>query len=118
MIGAVPERLVHGDQSRPLLPSSLAPPGLAVGFSAATLIQGSTIQGVPKNFARIRLTQNPYSGYIYLMCRVFAHRILSVLSEVMERKTIESNCFVIILCYQRTVSLLIETILLVYACCC
>ena len=41
LIGAVPERLVHGDQSRPLLPSSLAPPGPAVGFSTATLIQGS-----------------------------------------------------------------------------
>ena len=41
LIGAVPERLVHGDQSRPLLPSSLAPPGPAVGFSAATLIQGN-----------------------------------------------------------------------------
>ena len=41
LIGAVPERLVHGDQSRPLLPSSLAPPGPAVGLSTATLIQGS-----------------------------------------------------------------------------
>ena len=41
LIGAVPERLVHGDQSRPLLPSSLAPPGPAVGFSTATLIQGN-----------------------------------------------------------------------------
>ena len=40
LIGAVPERLVHGDQSRPLVLSSLAPPGLAVGFSTATLIQG------------------------------------------------------------------------------
>ena len=41
LIGAVPERLVHGDQSGPFLPSSLAPPGPAVGFSTATLIQGS-----------------------------------------------------------------------------
>ena len=41
LIGAVPERLVHGDQSRPLLPSSLAPPGPAVGLSTATLIQGT-----------------------------------------------------------------------------
>ena len=39
LIGAVPERLVHGDQSRLLVPSSLAPPGPAVGFSTATLIQ-------------------------------------------------------------------------------
>ena len=41
LIGAVPERLVHGDQSRPLFPTSLAPPGPAIGFSTATLIQGN-----------------------------------------------------------------------------
>ena len=41
LIGAVPERLVHGDQSGPLLPSSLAPPGPTVSFSTATLIQGT-----------------------------------------------------------------------------
>ena len=42
LIGAVPERLLHGDQSRPFLPSSLAPPGPAIGFSTMTLIQGSS----------------------------------------------------------------------------
>ena len=31
--------------------------------------------GCPKKFERIWRTQNPYSGYIYLMCMVFAHRI-------------------------------------------
>ena len=46
LIGALPERLVHGHQSRLLFPTSLAPPGPAIGFSTATLIQG-----------RIRLNQ-------------------------------------------------------------
>ena len=40
--------------------------------------------------------------------------IIHVLSEVMRRKTVESNCFVIILRYQSTVSFLIETILSVF----
>ena len=40
--------------------------------------------------------------------------IIHVLSEVMKRKTVESNCFVIILHYQRTVSFVIETILSVF----
>ena len=40
LIGAVPERLVHGHQSRLHFPTSLAPPGPAIGFSTATLIQG------------------------------------------------------------------------------
>ena len=41
LIGVVPERLVHGHQSRLLFPTSLAPPGPAIGFSTATLIQVS-----------------------------------------------------------------------------
>ena len=36
---------------------------------------------------------------------------MHVLSEIMKRKAVESNCFVIILRYQRTVSFLVETIL-------
>ena len=44
LIGAVPERLVHGHQSRLLFPTSLAPPGPAIGFSTATLIQGTPCQ--------------------------------------------------------------------------
>ena len=54
LIGAVPERLVHSDQSRPLFPTSLAPPGPTIGFSTATLIQGTlsapkgTLSGVPQ----------------------------------------------------------------------
>ena len=40
--------------------------------------------------------------------------IIHVLFEVMKRKTVKSNCFVIMLRYQRTVSFLIETILSVF----
>ena len=47
------------------------------------------IQGVPKKFARIRRTQSPYSGYTYLMCRVFAHRIF-----ILKLKTAYYTCIV------------------------
>ena len=49
----------------------------------------SNYTGYPQKFARIRRTQNPYSGYIYLMCKVFAHRIF-----VLELKTAYYTCIV------------------------
>ena len=74
------------------------------------------IYRVPKKFARIQRTQKPFSGYIYLMCRVLAHvylltccfsqymgfilklkkLMIHVLSEVMKRKTVDSYCFIVI----------------------
>ena len=59
-----------------------------------------------------------YSWYPLMYWTPLYRVIIHVLSEVMKRKTVELNCFVIILRYQRTVSFVIGTILSVYACCC
>ena len=69
----------------------------------------------PKQIARIRRTQNRFSGNTFLMFRVLLHiylwtffdsrgftllswkkPIIHVLSEVMKRKTVNSYCFIII----------------------
>ena len=64
LIGAVPERLVHGHQSRLLFPTSLAPPGPAIGFSTATLIQGTgCVNGWP-DFS----LQNTFVDNCYRFC--------------------------------------------------
>ena len=72
--------------------------------------------GCPKKIARIRRTQNPYSGCSHIGFSFLSWKqpIIHVLSEVMKRKTVELDCFVITLRYQRTVSFLIETILSVF----
>ena len=81
------------------------------------------IQGIPKNFlesgahkAPIRDTVTWCAGYSHIGFSFLSWKqpIIPVLSEVMKRKTVESNCFVIILCYQRTGSFFIETILAVF----
>ena len=68
--------------------------------------------GCPKKIARIRRTQNRFSGNTFLICRVLVHLwtffdsrgftlltwkklIIHVLSEVMKRKTVNSYCFII-----------------------
>ena len=48
---------------------------MSVSVSCAIRCLIFLYKGCPKKIARIRRTQNHYSGYIYLMCRVFAHRI-------------------------------------------
>ena len=77
------------------------------------------IYRVSKKFAGIQRKQKRFSGYIYLMCRVLVHvylliccfsacfsqyrvfilklkkLIIHVLSEVMERKTVDSQCFIV-----------------------
>ena len=68
LIGAVPERLVHGHQSRLLFPTSLAPPGPAIGFSAATLIQGTPVSTGVKGSpvparASVSLQRNDYESH-------------------------------------------------------
>ena len=88
------------------------------------------IYKVSKKFARIQRTQKPFSGYIYLMCRVLAHvylltccfslkrvfilklkkLMIHVLSEVMKRKTVDSYCFIVISkCHHLHVFLFLNT---------
>ena len=67
LIGAVPERLVHGDQSRPLLPSSLALPGPAVGFSTATLIQGSSHEPGTVNYPGVMVAPGQALPRVHMM---------------------------------------------------
>ena len=89
------------------------------------------IYRVSKKFARIQRTQKPFSGYIYLMCRVLAHvylltcsfsqyrvfilelkkLMIHVLSEVRKRKTVDSCCFIVISkCYDLHVLFFLNTI--------
>ena len=89
------------------------------------------IYRVSKKFARILRTQKPFSGYIYLMCRMLAHvylltcsfsqyrvfilelkkLITHVLPEVRKRKTVNSCCFIVILkCYDLHVLFFLNTI--------
>ena len=89
LIGAVPERLVHGDQSRSLLPSSLALPGPAVGFSTATLIQGREevckLKQFITGFALEESTKRTLKSQIRayeLFCRYYDIPAFSVLPHV------------------------------------
>ena len=89
------------------------------------------IYRVSKKFARILRTQKPFSGYIYLMCRMLAHvylltcsfsqyrvfileltkLIMHVLPEVRKRKTVNSCCFIVISkCYDLHVLFFLNTI--------
>ena len=88
------------------------------------------IYRVSKKLAGIQQTQKPFSGYIYLMCRVLVHVYLltfcfsqcrvfilklkkltiHVLSEVMKRKTVDLHCFIVILkCYNLHVLFFLNT---------
>ena len=89
------------------------------------------IYRVSKKFAGILRTQKPFSGYIYLMCRMLAHvylltcsfsqyrvfilelkkLIMHVLPEVRKRKTVNSCCFIVISkCYDLHVLFFLNTI--------
>ena len=95
------------------------------------LAPNAMIYRVSKRFARIQRTQKPFSGYIYLMCRVLAHvylltcsfsrhrvfilelkkLIIHVLSEVRKKKTVDSCCFIVISkCYDLHVLFFLNTI--------
>ena len=84
-------------------------------LKVSKLAPKTTIYRVSKKFARIQRTQKPFSGYIYLICRVWCWHmfilltccstryrvfilkklIIHVLSEVMKRKTVDSYCFIV-----------------------
>ena len=88
------------------------------------------IYRVSKKFATILRTQKPFSGYIYLICRMLAHvylltcsfsqygvfilelkkLIMHVLPEVRKRKIVNSCCFIISKCYDLHVLFFLNTI--------
>ena len=107
LIGAVPERLVHSDQSRPLLPSSLAPPGPAIGFSTATLIQGRlrskmysyimedgkggmTAKGIKKNVIKKNIMHEDYKNTL-LNEEQMRHKIRTIRSVKHKLQSFEIN---------------------------